>query len=831
MKALKNYADRLFLILGHVRDEFILKDNSRIQLDHYLYWYLTCELGYKAVAFLDARGLYYFDAHSLDHLRSRKEKKTHRPAKGLDKLKHAPMGLTMKSPPSKSPSTPRGRLRYTYDGDINEIAQFMTAHLSDPGRHLAFVVYDGALFEKLPPASDIGIQIQGLLRNSIFSLPGACRNIWIWVDGDDEASVARRFMRLGLDFVFSLEPGKRAASGSARVVRVETAGRDEVFRAMALHGLEKGCVPAFNDFDSLSPSVAGAMRHRGESIKNLVQYMGEEEAFFDHLRQVYGLQSGMPAAFDQLRSMTGLTRVKETVTRLVRGIEKKTPEFESDQPLTPDRFRRIKAGTLPAIPHLALLGNPGTGKTTVARLIGKILKEEGLLESGHMVEATREKLVAGYMGQSAGKTRALVEKALGGVLFIDEAYELVNDDRDSFGTEALAELVKAMSDFQGRFMVIFAGYPDETRAMLNTNPGCARRISYIDLPDYSAQELAEIMMQHLNNSPLHPEADLKEKVTLFCTNLLDQRELFGANHFGNAGVVINQIETALQNARANSSPTLSTSHFEMPKLFEARRQQEDDINTLVGLGNIKGFLVNFEKQARLEKEKTVPGHYIFQGSPGTGKTIAARQMAKQFFRMGLLNSAKLNAHTASQLIGQYQGETENRTNRILNQSLDGVLFIDEAHQLAPGPNRSSYGESALNTILPFMEDNRSRLCLIFAGYPDKITALFDHDSGLRGRFDRILDFPDYSAEELAQIFFLKTSGIGAVYDFSLLKAEMLIPVFERIRTIEGNNFANARFVRSFIEKLKGAAVADADLDAHTVCITPAHIKKVETEWT
>ena len=160
-----------------------------------------------------------------------------------------------------------------------------------------------------------------------------------------------------------------------------------------------------------------------------------------------------------------------------------------------ERIRRARGlkQVLPS-PHLVFTGNPGTGKTTVARHIGQLYKALGLLRSGHVVEANRSTLVAAYVGQTALKTRAVCESALNGVLFIDEAYSLMGTGND-YGPEALEELMTFMENNRGKFVVVLAGYPEEMEQLLTSNPGLRSRFDItVDFPDYSDQELMRIFL-------------------------------------------------------------------------------------------------------------------------------------------------------------------------------------------------------------------------------------------------------------------------------------------------------------------------------------------------
>jgi len=205
------------------------------------------------------------------------------------------------------------------------------------------------------------------------------------------------------------------------------------------------------------------------------------------------------AILRELEDMIGLGPVKEEINRLIAA-----------QQLADLRRRRgLLAQEMS--PHLVFVGNPGTGKTTVARLIGELYRSLGLLPSGHLVEADRSTLVAAYMGQTAIKTRQVCEKALGGVLFIDEAYSLVGE-RDQYGEECVNTLLQFMENHRGQFAVVVAGYPAEMLGFIESNPGLRARFDLVlQFPDYSDVELEQIFLgiAEKNDYVLAPDALLK----------------------------------------------------------------------------------------------------------------------------------------------------------------------------------------------------------------------------------------------------------------------------------------------------------------------------------
>jgi len=214
--------------------------------------------------------------------------------------------------------------------------------------------------------------------------------------------------------------------------------------------------------------------------------------------------------------------------------------------------------------HCVFTGNPGTGKTTVARIMARVFKALGILEKGHLVETDRSGLVAGYVGQTATKTNAVIDSALGGVLFIDEAYTLVSGGAQDYGQEAIATLLKRMEDDRDRLIVIVAGYPGEMRKFIDANPGLQSRFTrYIDFPDYTTRELADMfrMYARKGHCALSPEMDGHLVAAMaFLTRKRDR-------NFGNGRFVRNLFEKAVEH-QAGRLSRLSDRTPEMLKTLE-----------------------------------------------------------------------------------------------------------------------------------------------------------------------------------------------------------------------------------------------------------------------
>ena len=233
----------------------------------------------------------------------------------------------------------------------------------------------------------------------------------------------------------------------------------------------------------------------------------------------------------QLESLIGLKGVKSEITTLRNFVVMKQ--------------RREQAGMKsPNISyHCVFTGNPGTGKTTVARILATIYKDLGIIKKGHLVETDRSGLVAEYVGQTAVKTNKIIDKALDGVLFVDEAYTLANGSQNDYGAEAIATLLKRMEDDRDRLIVILAGYTNEMEQFINSNPGLRSRFSrYIEFPDYTAEELYEIFCLQAKKNDFELSEGASERLMI----KLNEAVSIKSKDFGNARYVRNLFEKAIE---------------------------------------------------------------------------------------------------------------------------------------------------------------------------------------------------------------------------------------------------------------------------------------------
>jgi SpoVK/Ycf46/Vps4 family AAA+-type ATPase len=241
----------------------------------------------------------------------------------------------------------------------------------------------------------------------------------------------------------------------------------------------------------------------------------------------------LPELLNDLNELIGLKNVKEKVNDLII--------YQKVQKMRGGKNLHTTKSTL----HLAFTGNPGTGKTTVARIVGRIYKQIGLLSKGHFVEVSRTDLIAGYQGQTALKVKKVIEKAKGGVLFIDEAYSITeNDHSDSYGRECLTELTKALEDYRDDLVVIVAGYTDPMNKFFHSNPGLKSRFNtFIEFEDYRAEELEEILITMCRNN----DYALSEKLKINIRSFLEKQVTNKDENFANGRMVRNIYDDLVMN--------------------------------------------------------------------------------------------------------------------------------------------------------------------------------------------------------------------------------------------------------------------------------------------
>ena len=510
---------------------------------------------------------------------------------------------------------------------------------------------------------------------------------------------------------------------------------------------------------------------------------------------------------EELNSLVGLDEVKHELVKI-------KSKLEFDQ----ERARRLGVDLKSENGHHFIFsGNPGTGKTSVARLLGNVLYCYGLIKENKVIEVSRKDLVGEHIGQTAIKTQEIIEEARGGILFVDEAYTLyVAQSGNDFGKEAIAELIKAMEDYREELVVILDGYKKEMEELLDANPGIKSRITdYIHFPDYSEEELLEIAERIAKKNYYEISEDGK-KAFLRIINKLKVDEKFG-NARDVRNVVLKAFETkalrySTEPGEVNKINLLTAKDFGVDLTADAEKGAEEfitELNSLTGLAQVKKEVkatiakVNFLKQEINsgnipESALNLNMNMCFLGNPGTGKTTVARLYAGLLKSVGILKKGDLIEASRSDLVGAYQGQTALKTKTLCQNAYGGILFIDEAYSLVRDP-KDTFGNEALDTLIKEMEDNRDKLVVILAGYTKEMNEFFDANSGIKSRIGKFVEFADYSEDELFSIFndICEKNNIRLSPDGLTAAKEKIADMYES----RDKNFGNAREMRKLYQNV------------------------------
>ena len=514
-----------------------------------------------------------------------------------------------------------------------------------------------------------------------------------------------------------------------------------------------------------------------EAVKNIGRYEDD------------GTKKDAMAEFNKL---IGIKKVKEQVENFVALAE-----------INKKREEQGMVGSSFSL-HSLFLGNPGTGKTTVARLVGEVLYQKGVIAKNKLIEVTRTDLVGTHIGHTAVKTREVLESALGGVLFIDEAYTLNSGSSNDFGQEALDEILKFMEDHRDDIVIIFAGYTKEMGEFLNMNSGLRSRIpNTFNFEDYTEEEIVGIGLLGLDRYNYKLDREYYSQVV---------KELYKDNDGSNGRWIRNINEKIITNmstrvAREDGEVLDEITNEDISKLVEqdARYTSEKDamteLNKLIGIKKVKEQVEQFVALAEVNKRRAEQGktnssfslHSMFLGNPGTGKTTVARLVGKVLYQKGVISEDKLVEVSRTDLVAGYVGQTTEKTRKVLESALGGVLFIDEAYTLNSGGS-NDFGQEALDEILKFMEDHRDDIIIIFAGYTKEMGEFLNMNSGLRSRIPNTFDFEDYREEEIVEIGLLGLDKYGYELD-----REYYGEVVKNL--YRNNDGSNGRWVRNINEKI------------------------------
>ncbi|KAF4335761.1 esx-1 secretion system 1 [Fusarium beomiforme] len=537
-------------------------------------------------------------------------------------------------------------------------------------------------------------------------------------------------------------------------------------------------------------------------------------------------------AWKELQQLVGLDDVKEAILSVVNQVNQNfIREMRGDDPLH-------------VSPNRVFLGPPGTGKTTVAKLYGRILADFGLLSKGDVITKTPADLLDRYIGGSENNTQEALREAKGNVLIIDDAHMLDPGTNGSAGSSKngdfrggiidtiVAEVTGAAGEDR---CVILCGYPDQMKEMYaNANPGLARRFpldAAFVFDNFSEDTLCKVLDLKLAKEKL-VATDKAREVAMEVLKRASVRP-----NFGNGGEVDNILSKAISarfrriaKEKKPQDEGLGEVPLE-PQDFDANydRLSQAVTNTRALFDEFVGFeeiiskfesyqyMVQGMRLRNVDPRPYVPFTYVFKGPPGTGKTSTARKLGQIFYDMGLLAAPDVVDVSVSQLVGEYCGQTGPKTRRLLESALGKVLFIDEAYRL--NGTRGSFVEEAVSELVDAVTKPQfaRKLIVVLAGYEEDMDRLLRSNQGIKSRFATELTFrplrTEQCIEQLRQVVGKVGITIQPTPEMETTTRTSLLSLLQRLSNDKG--WASGRSIETLGERLIGHIFKECAIKGYT----------------
>ncbi|KAF5008081.1 hypothetical protein FDECE_5630 [Fusarium decemcellulare] len=536
-------------------------------------------------------------------------------------------------------------------------------------------------------------------------------------------------------------------------------------------------------------------------------------------------------AWKELQELVGLDDVKESILSVVNQVNQNyIREMRGDDPLY-------------VSPNRVFLGAPGTGKTTVAKLYGRILADFGILSKGEVIVKSPTDLLDRYIGGSENNTKEALREAKGNVLIIDDAHMLDpgssssgttknGDFRGAIVDTIVAEVTGAPGEDR---CVILCGYPEQMKEMYaNSNPGLARRFPLdtgFVFENFSEETLGKILNLKLEKEKL-AATDKAREVAMEVLKRASVRP-----NFGNGGEVDNLLSKAILARLRRVSKEKKSEDDDLDVLPLEPQDFDADYDRLshavsktralfdgfVGFEEIISkfesyqYMVQGMRLRNVDPRPYVPFTYVFKGPPGTGKTTTARKIGQIFYDMGLLSAPDVVDVSASQLIGEYCGQTGPKTRRLLESALGKVLFIDEAYRLAG--SRGSFAEEAVSELVDAVTKPQfaRKLIIVLAGYEDDMDRLLRSNQGIKSRFATEFTFRPLRAEQCIEQLRQVVGKVGITIqptpEMETITRTSLFSLLQRLSNDKG--WASGRSVETLGERLIGHIFKECAIKGYT----------------